>query len=193
MSFEISNLAPVPYEDARGIVALTNEDLRHSGLSEEIISTNADPANQKHVDTQRRQLEEKPDQYRVLHDKGVIGVAKLAEWYTGDQWPYASLIERVNLIKRARRNEHHLEGSPLGIFSLLVAQDPEYDQAAIAKILLDDMLKTEAMPEVRIGIHPNDRIKDMLIDEYGFEPTGKHGKILGSPVTQELHIRKPQN
>lgn len=191
MSFENPNLRPSP-QDAWEVVNLTNEDLHHAKLPEEFILASADPNNQTHVDRQRRLLETNPDQYRILHDNGVLGAVKLDNWYASAQRPYASRLERLVLRKRDLLDEHRLPGNPLGIFALLVIEDEEHDPSVIAETLLNDILEGTEEHEIRMGIHKDDRLKDLLIDHYKFEPTGKHGKILGSPVTQELHIRKPR-
>ena len=188
MSVEISR---VTTEDASRILALTAQDLREARLSEDEVLAIANSSNPEHIKKQEQKLKLKPELYKVaLLDQDLVGFVKTNEWFTGDQKPYATPYEHYALAMRNLFHSHRLKGNPLGIFSLIAANDADKDRLEIASALLDEVLEEQDTREVRIGVSWNEPLRPLLVEEYGFQPTGQHGEVFGIP--HELHVRKPK-
>jgi hypothetical protein len=188
MSIEISRVTP---EDASRILALTAQDLREAHLPEDEVLTIANSSNPEHIKEQEQKLRLKPELYKVaMLDQDLVGFVKTNEWFTGDQKPYATPHEHYALAMRNLFHSHRLKGNPLGIFSLIAADHVDENRFEIASALLDEVLEEQNAKEVRIGVSWNEPLRPLLVEEYGFQPTGQHGRVLGIP--HELHIRKPK-
>jgi hypothetical protein len=186
MSIEIVNFAdrsPTD-ENIRQMVELTAEDLTRGGLRSNKVKKYADTTNLDHLATQREKVDTRPELYTGAYDEETLAAfAKIDEWLRGSQGNFESIAQRM----RDKQNGIHLPGEPLGILALNIAKEiPNDDKQEIGHELLRVALAGKEKSEVRIGVPSNDPLKDVLID-HKFEPTGKHGKVLG--VKQELYIK----
>jgi hypothetical protein len=191
MTHSIERIEPTE-ENAIIVLNLTAEDLRNAELGESEVARIADASNPEHVQVQREKLRKNPERYMgAIASGAVVAFRKVNEWYTGDQEPYAGQLERVEIARWARRNNHHMPGRPLGIFALSVSSSLEGSDSslAIARSLMDGVLVMQGRKDIRVGLHDNDPLAPLLRDEYGFIPTGKYGDPLGAPL--QLHVRPP--